>query len=85
MEENTIDDKIPPRSYTEQKESRRYVVLTLDSEILGIWGNLKKLCTELKIQDTEFPSYWTLTRKTDKPIKFTTPKGQYVLSIEKPK
>lgn len=85
MEEKSVVEKAPARSYSEQRDSRRFVVLTLDSEILGIWGNLKKLCTELKIQDVEFPSYWTLTRKADNPIKFQTAKGQYILSIEKPK
>jgi hypothetical protein len=73
------------RTYSEQKEARRFIVLTLNCEILGIWGNLKKLCSEIKEKDSDFPSYWTLARKKENPIKFDTPKGNYIVSNEKPK
>ena len=74
-----------PRTYSEQKEAKRYIILTLNCEVLGIWGNLKKLCTDIKENDLEFPSYWTLIRKVENPLKINTSKGDYILSAEKPK
>ena len=83
---NSMAEKeIKPRTYTEQKEAKRYMILTLNCEVLGIWGNLKKLCSDIKANDLEFPSYWTIIRKDENPIKITTSKGEYILSAEKPK
>ena len=73
------------RTYTEQKTAKRYVVITLNCEILGIWGNLKKLCDAMMLNDSEFPLYKKLIRKVENPIKFDTSKGTYIISIEKPK
>jgi hypothetical protein len=74
------------RDYQKEYHNQKAYVLSLNCEILGVWRNLKKLCTEVKESDSEFLSYWTLARKKDEsPIKFTTIKGEYSLSIEKMK
>lgn len=73
------------RSYIEQKTAKRYIVITLNCEILGIWGNLKKACDSFSISDIEFPQYKKLIRIKENPIKFETSKGSYIISIEKPK
>jgi hypothetical protein len=72
------------RSAKRAKEVRRYVAVNLNCEMVGIWGNLKKCCQEMKERDAGFPSYWTIVRKTDEnPIKFTTETGEYAVYIEK--
>ena len=85
MENSNELNKGQNRNYSEQKDARRFIVLTLDSEILGIWVSLKKICIEMKETDADFPSYWTLARKKENPIKFKTQKGDYTISVEKPK
>lgn len=50
-------------TYKEQLELRRAWVLIKDGEVLGVFGNLKKLCDFMEEKD--FPSYWTLVRKKD--------------------
>lgn len=80
--ENNQDKQI--RSYTEQKAAKRYIVVSLNCEILGIWGNLKKACDSFYVIDNEFPMYKKLIRIKENPIKFETAKGSYIISIEKP-
>ena len=74
------------RTYQDNKKARRYAIVLLNCELLGLWGNLKKLCEEQKEIDSEFLSYSSLSKKrtTDEnPIKFTTEKGDYQIYIEK--
>lgn len=55
-------------TYKERKENLKNYVLLKDGVPLGTFGNLKKITEFMEGQD--FPSYWTLVRKTDNPIKF---------------
>ena len=50
-------------SYKEQKENKRVFVLLKNGSVVGVFGNLKKLCESVK--DDAFPSYWTLARKKE--------------------
>ena len=54
------EKEIKPRTYTEQKEAKRYMILTLNCEVLGIWGNLKKLCSDIKANDCKetYNTHW---------------------------
>jgi len=79
LEQEQINNEIINR-YQNQKA----YVITLNCVVVGVWRNLKKLCTDMKVTDSDFPSYWTLTRKRDEaPIKFSTKNGEYSFSIEK--
>lgn len=55
-------------TYKERKKKQHNFVLMKGDEVLGTFGNLKKI-TEF-INDNDFPSYWTLIRKKENPIKF---------------
>ncbi len=48
-------------SYKEQKEKKQYYVLLKNWDVLGTFGNLKKVCEFLEGED--FYSYHTLVRK----------------------
>ena len=48
-------------TYKEQIKDRKSYVLLKDFEVLGTFGNLKKVCEFLK--DEDFYSYHTLVRK----------------------
>jgi hypothetical protein len=73
-------------SYTERKESKKYIGINLNCNLIGIWGTLKKACEDIKETDVEFPSYWTLARRTDEnPIELETKIGKYSIHFEKPK
>lgn len=54
-------------TYKERKENQYNFVLLKDCEVLGTFGNLKKICEFMKKES--FPSYWTLVRKKEYPIK----------------
>lgn len=54
-------------TYKEQQENKMSYVLLKDCEVLGTFGNLKKVCDFMENED--FPSYWTLVRKKDYPIE----------------
>jgi len=54
-------------TYKERKENKYNFVLAKDGEVIGTFGNLKKI-TEF-VKDKGFPSYWTLVRKTEYPIE----------------
>ena len=60
-------------TYKERQEKKKYYVLLKDGVPLGTFGNLKKI-TEF-IKDEDFPSYWTLVRKEDNPLKC----GEYLI------
>lgn len=51
------------KTYKEQIENRRAWVLLQKDTVLGVFGNLKKLCDFMDGKD--FPSYWTLVRKKE--------------------
>jgi len=53
-------------TYKEQQKNKKYFVLLKDGVPLGTFGNLKKI-TEF-IKDEDFPSYWTLVRKSENPL-----------------
>lgn len=55
-------------TYKEQQENKMSYVLLKDCEVLGTFGNLKKVCDFMDGKD--FPSYWTLVRKKEETIKF---------------
>ena len=48
-------------TYKEQQENKQYYVLLKDREVLGTFGNLKKVCEFMEGKD--FYSYHTLVRK----------------------
>lgn len=53
-------------TYKEQQENKMSYVLLKDCEVLGTFGNLRKVCDFMEDQD--FPSYWTLVRKKENPL-----------------
>ncbi len=48
-------------TYKEQQENKQYYVLMKKCEVLGTFGNLKKVCEFMEGKD--FYSYHTLARK----------------------
>ena len=60
-------------TYKEQQKNKKYFVLLKDGVPLGTFGNLKKI-TEF-VTDEDFPSYWTLVRKSEYPISY----NQYLI------
>lgn len=78
------EKELTVRDFQKEYKNEKAFIINLDCVVIGVWRNLRKLCTDMKIIDTDFPSYWTLTRKRNEaPIKFATKKGEYSLSIEK--
>ena len=55
-------------TYKEQQENKMSYVLLKDCEVLGTFGNLRKVCDFMDGKD--FPSYWTLVRKKEEIIKY---------------
>ena len=55
-------------TYKEQRANLEYYVLLKDCEVLGTFGNLKKVCDFLEGQD--FYSYNTIVRKKTYPVIF---------------
>lgn len=53
-------------TYKERQENKHSFVLLKNGTPLGTFGNLKKVVDFLDGQD--FPSYWTLIRKSDYPL-----------------
>ena len=53
-------------TYKEQIEKRKVYVLIKNDIVLGVFGNLKKVCEFM--DDEKFPSYWTLIRKKEDKI-----------------
>jgi len=62
-------------SYKEQQENNYNFVLMKDNDVIGTFGNLRKLCNF--VTDKSFPIYWTLVRKDEKdyPLK----SGNYII------
>lgn len=54
-------------TYKERQENKQNFVLLENGMPLGTFGNLKKV-TEF-MDGKDFPSYWTLIRKSDNPLK----------------
>jgi hypothetical protein len=76
--------EVKKRTYQDNKAGKKHIAVNLNCQLLGIWGTLKKACDEIRETDIEFPSYWTLVRKTDiNPISVKTEKGEYQIYIEK--
>lgn len=48
-------------TYKEQQKNKHYYVLLKNSEVMGTFGNLRKVCEYLK--GIDFYSYHTLVRK----------------------
>ena len=73
------------RDYKKEHAERRISVLNGNGELIGIWGNLKKLCEDMKEQDGEFLTYSTLShrRADENPIRFKTGQKEYAVYIEK--
>jgi hypothetical protein len=78
-----MEDK--KRNYDSMKDARRYIAVNLNCQLLGVWGNLKKLCEEMKEKDGAFLSYSSLSKRRDKenPMEFETAQGKYSVYIEK--
>ena len=55
-------------TYKERIKNKMNFVLVKDGEVLGTFGNLRKI-TEF-VEDENFLSYWTLIRKENYPIEF---------------
>ena len=53
-------------TYKEQQDNKMSYVLLKDCEVLGTFGNLRKVCDFM--EDEDFPSYWTLIRKKENPL-----------------
>lgn len=53
-------------TYKEQQENRKSYVLLKDCDVLGTFGNLKKVCDFMQKKD--FYSYNTIIRKKEFPI-----------------
>lgn len=72
------------RDYKKEHAERRISVLNGNGELIGVWGNLKKLCEDMKEQDAEFLSYSTLShrRADENPIQFTTGTKAYAVYVE---
>jgi hypothetical protein len=81
------NDKKVVRTYTEQKEAKKYSVLINKGELTGIWATLKKLCEDMNKEDIEFPNYWVLAKRKSKAesdvLEVNTSKGSYKIHIEK--
>ena len=55
-------------TYKERKQNTKVYVLLEGNTVLGVFGNLKKVCDFMEGRD--FPSYWTLTRKSENRIDY---------------
>ncbi|MCH7783925.1 MAG: hypothetical protein IIB06_00705 [Bacteroidetes bacterium] len=64
-------------TYKEQQENRKSYVLLKDCEVLGTFGNLKKICEFMEGED--FYSYNTIIRKKDFPILY---KGYKIFKVK---
>lgn len=55
-------------TYKERQENLEYFVLLKDCDVLGTFGNLKKVCDFLAEED--FYSYNTIVRKKTYPVTY---------------
>jgi hypothetical protein len=60
-------------------KDKNYYVLLKETDVLGVFGSLKRLCDTMKGKD--FPSYWTLIRKDFNRYDY----GNYSLQVVKSK
>lgn len=73
------------RTYNERKNSNKNYVLLLNCKVVGVWGNLKKLCDDMKIDNANFLSYSSLSKKKKdgNPIEFEDKEGlKYSVYVE---
>jgi hypothetical protein len=78
-------------NYAQRQEARRYTIVMQNCRLVGIWGNLKKCCDDMKARDAAFLSYSSLSKKradtddTDAAagIAFATEQGEYLVYIER--
>lgn len=86
MNEPNKDVKAPKnKPYKERKAEKRYSVCLANGELVGLWGNLLKLCEDMKATDPEFLSYSSLSKRRldENPVRFKTAQGEYAVYIEK--
>lgn len=57
-------------TYKEQQKDKKYFVLLKNNIPLGTFGNLKKVVDHVvdNFGEDDFPSYWTLIRRSEFPI-----------------
>jgi len=63
--------------YKERKAKKEYYVLIKSGTVIGLYGQLKKLCDTLKIEDKDFPSYSSLSKKKEQRMDF----GEYSIQM----
>ncbi len=55
-------------TYKERQQNIKHYVLIKEGVPLGTFGNLKKVVEFMN--GTDFPSYWTLIRKSENPMVY---------------
>ncbi|MGD2035072.1 MAG: hypothetical protein PVF73_08455 [Bacteroidales bacterium] len=63
--------------YKERKAKKEYYVLLKSGTVIGLYGQLKKLCETAKKEDKDFPSYSTLSKKKAQRMDF----GEYSIQM----
>jgi hypothetical protein len=63
--------------YKERKATKEYFVLIKSGTVIGLFGNLKKLCAFGAKQDSKFLSYSTLSKKKSQRMNF----GDYSIQM----
>ncbi|MEM7106442.1 MAG: hypothetical protein AAF502_25165 [Bacteroidota bacterium] len=73
------------RDYKKEYSNRKVYVLLHECKVVGAWGNMRKLCEDMKKVNPGFPSYWTLIKlPKESPIVFKAKTGEeYEINIEK--
>lgn len=67
------------RDYKRERENRKHYVLLKKGELVGVFGNLKKLADYGIDKFNDFPSYSTLSKKKENKIII----GKYVIESTK--
>lgn len=58
--------------------ARKVLILQKNGQNHQVWTTLRPLCEAMSIEDPDFPSYWTLTRKNiTEGLAFSTSAGSY--------
>lgn len=63
--------------YQERKAKKEYYVLIKSGMVIGLYGQLKKLCNTAKEKDKDFPSYSALSKKKSQRMDF----GEYSIQM----
>lgn len=71
------------KPYSRRVAEKRYSVLCANCAVVGVWGNLKKMCEEMRAVDPAFPSYSSVSKRRlhENPIWFQTDRAQYHIFI----